>query len=81
VTNKESFKNSLKWLNEIRQNADSDCVVSLIANKIDLENKEVTSEEGKKVADNERLQFFEVSAKFGMNVEVAFESLIAGNLK
>lgn len=47
--------------------------VVLIANKSDLSNKQVSSEDGKRLADVNNLPFFEVSAMTGENVNNAFE--------
>lgn len=47
----------------------------LLANKCDLENKIVTTVEGRRMAEQYKIPFFEVSAKTGENVTNAFESL------
>lgn len=47
----------------------SDCQIVLIANKTDVSEQEVTSEEGRKLAEEFNLPFFECSAKTGENVQ------------
>lgn len=54
--------------------------VVLIANKCDLENKTVTSADGKRLAETYNIPFFEVSAMTGENVKIAFETLSANIL-
>ena len=44
----------------------------LIGNKTDTPNRQVTFEEGQKLADSLEIQFFETSAKNGINIEKVF---------
>ena len=54
-------------------NSDPDCKVFLIANKIDLPNRVVSSEEGMKYKkDNDFECYMETSAKTGVNVRELF---------
>ncbi len=49
----------------------------LVGNKIDLEeNRKVSKEEGKILADKLKMGFFEVSAKNGTGIEDLFKNLI-----
>eukprot|EP01130_Rhizamoeba_saxonica_P016901 TRINITY_DN7915_c0_g1_i1.p1 TRINITY_DN7915_c0_g1~~TRINITY_DN7915_c0_g1_i1.p1 ORF type:complete len:219 (-),score=45.85 TRINITY_DN7915_c0_g1_i1:36-692(-) len=75
VTRRETFKYLNSWLEECRQNADSNgLTVVLCGNKCDLEDsREVAYEEGKKFADeNDVVAFLETSAKTAYNIEEAF---------
>lgn len=73
VTRRETFEHLTKWLEEARQNANSNMVVMLIGNKVDLEARRVVStEEGHKFAQEHGLIFLETSAKTAHNVEEAF---------
>ena len=52
----------------------------LVANKIDLEGREVTTEEGKSFAEENRLMFRETSALENIKVKDSFEDLVHGKL-
>ncbi len=41
VTDLKSFQNVQKWIEQIKQNADRDVIVILVANKSDLKNNRV----------------------------------------
>ena len=63
VTRHSSFENCVKWLSEIRNYTDKDCVICLIGNKIDLlENKknkrEVPRTEAENFAKRNRIIFY-----------------------
>ena len=47
----------------------------LIGNKSDMDDRQVTYEEGKSLADSYGIQFFETSAKIGTNVTEAFQAI------
>jgi Ras-related protein Rab-1A len=73
VTDIKSFDNIRKWIEEIKQYADENVKLFLIANKVDRENKRVVSqEEGQKYADKLNAVYFETSAKTAYNVEKIF---------
>ena len=74
LTKKESFNNAKNWLEELKENAPKDVVFCFLGNKSDLVNdREIPYEEIKEYT-NENL-YYEVSAKTGNNVSLAFESL------
>jgi len=50
----------------------------LVGNKIDQEKREISTEEGKKLAEEHRLMFMETSALQNHNVSNAFIDLIHG---
>ena len=73
ITDKKSFENVLTWLNECRDMCYKDLLICLIGNKSDLESKRVISyEEGKNLAEENNLLFFETSAKNGVNIHECF---------
>lgn len=74
LTNKESFDNLKKWINELKTNSPKDIVYCFAANKSDLTNeRKITYEEIKEfLQDN---LYYEVSSKNGINVSLAFEQL------
>ena len=70
---RETFAHLSRWLEEARQNGNDNMTIMLIGNKCDLEHRrQVSPEEGKKFADENRLMFLETSAKTAHNVEQAF---------
>jgi small GTP-binding protein len=58
IDNKRSFENLNKWLNEIKSNNNKDIKIFLIGNKIDLNNREVTKENGEKFKIDNNLDLF-----------------------
>lgn len=77
IDSKESFNKVNQWLEKIDQNASLNVIKILIANKCDLEEKRVVLyEKGKKLAEENKMKFFEVSAQSNTNIEVMFDTLI-----
>lgn len=75
VTDRDSFINVKKWIANIEQFADLHIAKILIGNKSDLQERVVSKEEGQKLANEYKIQFFETSAKTGDNVDKAFDTL------
>ena len=75
ISNKTSFINLYKWFDQIDLNANEQTKICkvLVGNKIDISEREVTEEEGKKFADNNNMPYFEMSAKDNTNVGPVFE--------
>ena len=76
VSNKKSFDNIRKWINQINEQASKQICVILIANKIDTDERVVTKEDGEALAQKFKLKFFESSAKEKINVDEAFDEII-----
>ncbi len=81
VTKKLTFTDTQRWLNELKQYVEPDCVVMLIGNKVDLcdrndKKREVTYEEAKVFAKENNLMFFETSALSNVGVNECFEDLL-----
>ena len=76
VTNPKSFEGIQNWVKQIKDQAPSKMCVSLVANKIDSEERKVTTEEGEKLSKAIDYPFYEVSAKEGVNVNECFDNLI-----
>ena len=76
VTDKESFYSLESWHQQIANNSEESIVVMLLANKVDLPNKEVTYEMGKEYATSKGFGFLEVSAKNDINIKTSFQSLV-----
>ena len=78
VTNRKTFENIRKWLNQIKDEASNKISIILVANKIDCEDeiRQVTKEEGEVLAKSAGLPIFEASAKDSINVNESFQFLI-----
>ena len=78
INNEYSFKNiEEEWINVINKYVDiSKVKIALVGNKKDLENERIISEEnGKKLAEKYNFLFFEASAKNGENINDVFKKL------
>ena len=77
ISNKNSFDSIPKWFSDILNVKDDEAVFGLIGNKNDLNDKrEVTYEEGKKLADEKNIIFEEISAKTGNNINELFHDKV-----
>uniref|UniRef100_H2ZIZ8 small monomeric GTPase n=1 Tax=Ciona savignyi TaxID=51511 RepID=H2ZIZ8_CIOSA len=76
-TRKDSFSHLSTWLTEVETYSTKPNIVKmLVGNKIDMENRVVTREEGLKFARKHSMLFIEASAKTRDGVECAFEELV-----
>lgn len=76
VTDEASFSNVRNWMRQIDQNAAENVNRILIGNKCDMdEQRKVTYDAGKSLADEFKIKFFETSAKLNTNVDKAFLSI------
>jgi small GTP-binding protein len=75
VTRPESFANISKWYREIVEGNKEHVHCILIGNKIDLEQI-VPTEGGKKFAEENKMFFFETSARTGKRIDEAFNYFI-----
>lgn len=78
VTNRDSFQSvENSWLKEaIEYFPENDVIMMLVGNKIDLENRSVSTAEGERMARNHGMMFIETSAKTRIGVQEAFEELV-----
>ena len=74
-TEEQTFNNISNWLKQIDQHASSNVAKVLIANKCDRSDKVIETERGKALAEQHGLQFFETSAKSGLNVNEVFQHI------
>ncbi len=81
VTDQDSFKNIRNWIKQIEANAQGNVKRVLVGNKCDKPDRVVTEEEGKKLADDYSMSFFETSAKTNKNVTEVFHHLTKEILK
>jgi Ras-related protein Rab-6A len=81
VCNRESFDNIKSWYENIKNERGDDIILGLLGNKIDLEKRAVTTEEGFKKAEEINALFQEVSAKTGNNLTPFFKLVLETLIK
>ena len=73
TTDKESYKAIDNWMTEVEKHASDNVSRILVGNKNDLtDQRQVSQEEGKDLAEHYNIRFLETSAKESTNVEEAF---------
>ena len=76
VTNKASFSNCDKWIEDVRAERGGEVVIMLVGNKTDLSDKrQVTADEGEAKAKKLNVLFIETSAKSNQNIKQMFRKL------
>ncbi|GAB2299709.1 Ras- protein Rab2BV [Dionaea muscipula] len=77
ITKRQTFENCNRWLNELRDHADSNIVIMLAGNKADLSHlRAVTEKDGHVLAENQGVAFLETSALESQNVDKAFQTIL-----
>ena len=77
ITQKKSFENIEKWVNDLKVAGDPKITIILIGNKSDLEDKrQVLKDQGEEKARSFGCAFLETSAYSGDNIEKAFNLMI-----
>lgn len=79
VSNRNSFNSVQKWIDDVKNQRGEGVIIALLGNKIDLEERDVPSDEAMKLAADNQIIYKEVSAKSGINVQEFFKE-IAGLL-
>jgi Ras-related protein Rab-6A len=78
VTNRQSFVNVQRWVEEVRSERGADVIIVLVGNKTDLVDKrQVSIEEADAKARELNVMFIETSAKAGFNVKALFRKVAA----
>ena len=75
ISSKKSFENLTEWINYL--NSIEKMPMIICGNKIDLDDRQVTKEEGEEFAKKNNLVFFEVSAKTNKNMNYMLYRSIA----
>ncbi|RLV82807.1 GTP-binding protein ryh1 [Meyerozyma sp. JA9] len=77
ITNKKSFQNLEKWINDVRLERGDDAIIVLVGNKLDLKNKrQVTAEECEELHKKVGSKFYiETSTKANHNVKLLFKKI------
>ncbi|KAH0787288.1 small GTP-binding protein [Histomonas meleagridis] len=78
LTNRDSFENIGRWLQDIKDVARSDVVTLLLGNKSDLAaDRKVSKVEAESFASLHHMQYFETSAKTGDQIQQAIDACVA----
>lgn len=74
---RDSFKATSKWVEDVRAERGNEVIIALVGNKTDLSDKrEVSTEEGEQRAtEYNNVMFLETSAKAGHNVKNLFKKI------
>uniref|UniRef100_A0A673A2W8 Ras-related protein Rab-25 n=1 Tax=Sphaeramia orbicularis TaxID=375764 RepID=A0A673A2W8_9TELE len=76
-----TYENAERWLKELQDHADSNIVIMLVGNKSDLRHlRAVPTDEAKAFAEKHGLSFLETSALDSSNVELAFQTILTGEI-
>ena len=76
ITNRASFLNTSKWIEDVRNERGNDVIIVLVGNKTDLaERRQVSVEEGEDKSTKDGIMFIESSAKAGFNIKSLFRKL------
>ena len=78
ISDKWSFDQVKSWIEEVKAYSNTETNIVIVGTKCDILDSEVkvTEEEGKKLADELGVKYFETSAKTGYNVNEAYNFLI-----
>ena len=75
ITNRPTFLNVPEWIDNTREYGSANTQIVLVGNKKDREDREVSAEEGHKLARMHRVKFYETSALTGENCDAVSESM------
>ena len=76
ITQRASFLNTSKWIEDVRAERGNDVIIMLVGNKTDLtDQRNVSIEEGEEKAKDDNIMFIETSAKAGHNIKPLFRRL------
>jgi len=76
ITNRTSFINTTKWIDDVRAERGNEVVIMLVGNKTDLGDKRTVSvEEGELKAKELDVMFIETSARVGFNIKGLFRKV------
>ena len=77
ISNRNSFNNVSTWIEDCRNQSPKTIFMVLIGNKSDLADKrQVSTEEGRELAEKYEMKFYETSAKTGENVNDIFNDSV-----
>jgi len=74
ITDRESFSAVESWMGEVEKHASDNISRILVGNKCDMESqRQVSTDEGRELAEHYNVRFLETSAKDCKNVDEAFQ--------
>jgi small GTP-binding protein len=77
ITSRKTYENIKNWVTQIKEEVSDKVNIILVGNKIDDEkNRKVSTEEGEKIAKENNFDFYETSAKTGINIDSTFNDLV-----
>ena len=82
VTDEASYEKIKDWMDQILSNTQQEEIgLVLLGNKCDMEPRNVTEDQGKKMAEELKISYFETSALNGQGIKEAFEQLTRDIMK
>ena len=82
VTDEASYEKIKDWMDQILSNTQQEEIgLVLLGNKCDMEPRNVTEDQGKKMAEELKISQFETSALTGQGIKEAFEQLTRDIMK
>ncbi|KAK7096118.1 ras-related protein Rab-11B-like [Littorina saxatilis] len=82
ITKSQTFHNLDKWLEELKEHAESSARIMLVGNKTDLKHlRAITMDDGRALAEKNNFSFTETSALDSTNVGEAFNNLLVDIFK
>ena len=82
ITDRKSFESIPDWIKSVKDAKGSNFPMILLGNKLDKEDvRVIKEEEGKELADEYNIKFFETSNKTGTNIQEAGMALVNEILK
>lgn len=75
ITNKTTFDSLKTWIDDIKDYSDKDIPIIIVGNKSDLIDEREVSENNINKFLNDKYTYFEVSAKYGNNIDLAFNKI------
>ncbi|QHO19638.1 hypothetical protein HN873_035783 [Arachis hypogaea] len=78
VASRQTFLNTVRWIEEVRSERGNDVILVLVGNKTDLlDKRQVSTEDGEEKARELNVMFIEASAKAGFNLIALFRKIAA----
>ena len=82
LTSFESFKQLKSWINESKEKTKSNIELVLAGNKSDLiDKRKVNKEDIEKFSEDNKIPYFEISAKTGKGIQEMFDTIVNKLLK